>query len=122
MLAGKRTTRVGDQILKGIANLLMQKVKDPRVKGVTLTGIYLSNDLKHAKIFYSLIGSEDDVRKAQTGLDSAKGYIKREIGFQIKLRYIPDIIFEHDPTLEAGNRMERLFRKIRLEEPGDGSE
>ena len=117
MLAGDRKARVGDQILKGVADLLAQKVRDPRDEGITLTGIDLSNDLKHARLYFSLIGSEDDVLKARSGLDSAKGYIKREIGLRFKLRYVPDIIFEHDPTLEMGNRMEKLFEKLRAEEP-----
>jgi ribosome-binding factor A len=121
MLAGKRAVKVGEQILRGVADLLMHKVKDPRIKGVTLTGIDLSNDLKHTKIFYSVIGNQDEVIKAQSGLDSAKGYIKREIGLRTELRYVPDIIFEHDPTLETGDRMERLFDKLRIEETGESS-
>ena len=122
MLAGKRAIRVGDQILKGVAGLLMQKVKDPRVKGVTLTGIDLSNDLRHARIFFSVIGNQDEVIKARSGLESAKGYIKREIGLNYKLKYVPDKIFQHDPTLETGDRMERLFDKLRKEETAELSE
>ena len=119
MLAGKRAVRVGDQVLKAIADLLMYRVKDPRVGGVTLTGIHLSNDLKHARVYFSVIGDKDEVIRAQSGLDSAKGYIKHEIGLRVNLRYVPDIIFEHDPTLEAGNRMEMLFQKIRAEGQGE---
>ena len=122
MLAGKRAVRVGDQILRGVADLLMHKVKDPRIKGVTLTGIDLSNDLKHARIFFSVIGNQDEVIKAQSGLDSAKGYIKREIGLRCELRYVPDIIFEHDTTLETGDRMERIFDKLRVEDTGESLE
>jgi len=122
MLAGKRATRVGDEILKCTAALLMQKVKDPRVNGVTITGVNISNDLKNAFIFFSLIGSEDDVRRAQAGLDSAKGFIKREIGLCVKLRNVPDIVFKHDPTLETGNRLERLFQKIKTEDSGEDVE
>jgi len=122
MLAGKRAVRVGDQILRGVADLLIHKVKDPRIKGVTLTGIDLSNDLKHAKIFFSVIGNQDEVIKAQSGLDSAKGYIKREIGLRSELRYMPDISFVHDPTLETGERMERLFDKLRMEDTGESPE
>jgi ribosome-binding factor A len=116
LLAGKRAKRVGDLILKGIAELLTQKVRDPRVNGVTLTGLYLSNDLKNAKVYFSIIGDGGDVVRAQSGLDSAKGYIKREVGNRIKLRYFPEITFEHDPTLETGNRMEGLLKKIRVED------
>lgn len=116
MLAGKRAVRVGDQIMKEIADLLMRKVKDPRVYGVTLTGIDLSDDLKHGRVFYSIMGEKEDILKTQNGLDSAKGYIKREIGRRLNLRYMPDLIFQYDPTIETGNQMEKLFQKIHKDE------
>jgi ribosome-binding factor A len=116
MLSGNRAERVGDQILKGIAELLASKVQDPRVKGVTLTGIDLSKDLRSARVYFSLIGEADDIKRAISGLDSAKGFIKRGVGKRVKLKYIPEIRFEHDPTLETGNRMEMLLRKIKSQD------
>ncbi len=116
MLPGKRAIRVGEQILKFIAELLMTKIRDPRIQGVTLTGINLSNDLKNARVFFSMIGSESEVKQALTGLNSAKGFIKRQLGSGLTLRYIPDIIFDHDPTLETGNRLEQLLKKIQDDE------
>ena len=118
MLAGKRSVRVGDQILKEMADLLMRKVKDPRVRGTTLTAIELSNDLKHAKIYYSVIGDQEKIRRVQAGLESAKGFMKREIGVRLELKYVPDIVFRHDPSLEKGDHMERLFARLK----GDGSD
>lgn len=122
MLAGKRTTRVGDQILRCAAFILMQKVRDPRVEGVTLTGVTISGDLKNASIFFSLIGDEDDIKRAQDGLDSARGYIRREIGLSVKLRYVPDIVFKHDPTLATGSRLEKIFQKIKIEDSAENAE
>ena len=116
MLAGKRAVRVGDQILKEMALLLMNRVKDPRVKKATITGIHLSDDLKNARIYYSVIGDRADIRNTQAGLDSAKGFIKREISLRMNLKYTPEIVFKHDPTLEMGTQMEKLFEKIRSEE------
>jgi ribosome-binding factor A len=116
MLAGKRSVRVGDQILKEVADLLTRKVRDPRVSGVTLTGIRLSDDLRHARIFYSFLGEKIDIERMQSGLDSAKGFIKREMGKRLNLRYMPEIIFQYDPTLETGNQIEKLFQKIKSEE------
>jgi len=116
MLAGKRAVRVGDQLLKEIAGLLLQKVRDPRVQGTTLTGIHLSNDLKNARVYFSVLGDDQAVRDAQAGLDSAKGYIKREIGHRLALKYIPDIVFKHDRTLEMGDHMEKLFETLKSEE------
>ena len=118
MLAGKRAVRVGDQVLKEIEDLLIRKVKDPRVHGVTLTDVDMSDDLKHARIYYSVIGDQGDIHKIQSGLDSAKGYIKREIGRRLHLRYTPEIIFKHDTTLERGDQMEKLFQKINQDAPG----
>lgn len=122
MLAGKRAVRVGDQILKEVALLLLERVNDPRVKGVTVTGIRLSSDLKLAKVYYSVAGDKSQVELAQAGLDSAKGFIKREIGLRMALRYVPEITFMHDPTLESGNHMERLFEKLGVNESKDIAE
>ena len=115
MLSGKRATRVGDQILKFIAELLIEKIRDPRVSKVTLTGINLSNDLKNARIYFSVLGDGTEVEEAFKGLESAKGFIKRELGRRSRLRYVPDMIFDHDPTLETGSRLEHLFKKIESE-------
>jgi ribosome-binding factor A len=122
MLAGKRAVRVGDQLLREIADLLLSSVRDPRVKGATLTGVDLSNDLKHAKVYYSLIGGEKEFQRTQEGLDSAKGFIKRELATRMELKYMPDIIFKRDLSLEQGNHMERLFERLKSEEPGDALE
>ncbi len=116
MLAGKRAIRVGDSILREIAFLLLSKTKDPRVRSATVTGISLSSDLKRAKVYYSVIGGKGHVEETQAGLDSAKGFIKREIGLRMELRYVPEITFVHDPSLESGENMERLFREIRKED------
>jgi len=116
MLAGKRAVRVGDQILKEMALLFMNRVNDPRVKNATLTGIHLSDDLKNARVYYSVIGDSTEIRNTQAGLDSAKGFIKREISLRVNLKYMPDIVFKHDPTLEMGTQMEKLFDKIKSEE------
>ncbi|PKN28978.1 MAG: ribosome-binding factor A [Deltaproteobacteria bacterium HGW-Deltaproteobacteria-21] len=121
----KRAVRVGDLVLREVADLLSKKVKDPRVNGVTLTGIHLSNDLRHAKIFFSHIGVDEDVRRAHAGLESAKGFIKREIGTRIEIRYVPEIHFVHDPSLKTGADMERLLAKLMSDppvEPVDESE
>jgi ribosome-binding factor A len=116
MLAGKRAIRVGDQILKEIAILLLNRVKDPRVYGATITGIKLSNDLKIARVYFSVIGEKSDIERALDGLNSAKGFIKREIGLRMKLRYVPEIKFVHDPSLESGSHLDKIFEEIHKSE------
>ena len=121
MLPGRRADRIGDLILREIADLLMTRVKDPRVKKTTVTGISVSKDLRYAKVFYSLIGSEQEILEAQKGLESATGFIKREIGLRMELRYMPDIVFRHDPSLAEGDHMEKLLQRLKAEE-STGSE
>ncbi len=121
MLPCRRADRVGDLILREIADLLMTRVKDPRVKKTTVTGISVSKDLRYAKVFYSLIGSEQEILEAQKGLESATGFIKREIGLRMELRSMPDIVFRHDPSLAEGDHMEKLFQRLKAEE-STGSE
>ncbi len=116
MLAGKRAIRVGDQILKEIAILLLNRVKDPRVQGVTMTGIDLSNDLKLARVYFSVMGNKSEIERALAGLNSAKGFIKREIGLRMQLRYVPEIKFLHDASLESGSHLDRIFEEIQKDE------
>ena len=115
MLAGKRSVRVGDQLLREIADILTRKVRDPRVEGVTLTGIEMTRDLRNAKIYFSAIGDNTVIKRAQSGLDSAKGFIKREVGMRMDLRYMPEIVFKHDPTLETAHYMEDLLRTLKTD-------
>jgi ribosome-binding factor A len=122
MLAGRRAVRVGDQILKEVSFLILESVKDPRVRGVTLTGIDLSNDLKHCRIFFSVMGDAEKVERAKAGLDSATGFIKREIGLRMSLRYVPELAFLFDPTLRIANNMENLFEKLKNDQSGSGDE
>ncbi|MBC8459182.1 MAG: 30S ribosome-binding factor RbfA [Deltaproteobacteria bacterium] len=112
MLAGNRSHRVGDQILREISNLLLRKVKDPRLRGVTLTDVRMTKDLKRAFVYYSLFGRDEQKEQAQAGFESAKGFIRKEIGERLHLRYVPDIQFRYDISLECGQKMERLLEKL----------
>jgi len=112
MLAGNRAHRLGGQILKEISSLLLTRLKDPRLKGVTLTEVRMTKDLRHAWVYYSLFGQEEQREQVQAGFESAKGFIRKEIGERLDLRYVPNIQFRYDISLELGQRMERLFEKI----------
>jgi ribosome-binding factor A len=112
MLAGNRTHRVGDQILREISNLLVRKVNDPRLKGVTITDVRMSKDLRHAYVYYSLFWEGQQKKQAHEGFESARGFIRREIGERLQLRYVPDIQFRYDESLDYGQKMERVFAKL----------
>ena len=110
----KRADRVADLILKELAEVLLRKAKDPRLADITLTAVKVSPDLRQARVFYSLLGDEDKKAAAAVGLESARGFVKSELGRH--LRRIPDIAFYFDASLEHGSRIDRLLTE--LKEPG----
>jgi ribosome-binding factor A len=112
----KRADRVADLILKELAEVLVRKVKDPRLVDITLTKVDVSPDLRNAKVYYSLLGDDQKKDKAAGGLESARGFVKRELGKRLHLRRIPDITFYFDASLEHGSHIDQLLTE--LKEPG----
>ncbi|HKA53382.1 MAG TPA: 30S ribosome-binding factor RbfA [Candidatus Binatia bacterium] len=115
-MPSRRPERVSELLLQAVAEVLLREVKDPRVSGVTLTGVTISPDLKLAKIFFSTLRTEDQAA-ALAGLHSATAYIKRQIAGRLHLRHTPDLRFLYDTTLEKANRLESLLRQIDEKEP-----
>lgn len=115
MSGRNRTERIGVLIQREMAMLLIEKVKDPRVAGITLSGIRVSRDLKSVRQYFSVMGGPEERETARAGLESAKGFLKRAIGERLALRYVPEILFEYDDTLERGRRMEVLLDKLKSE-------
>ena len=105
----KRSDRVADLILKELAEVLLRRVKDPRLADITLTVVKVSPDLRHARVFYSLLGDDERKAAAIVGLESARGFVKRELGKRLHLRRIPDVEFLFDGSLEYGSHIDRLL-------------
>lgn len=114
-MAGERRKRVGVRIREEISELLLRKVRDPRIGFVSITGVDLSPDLRVARVFYSVLGSELDRSQAAQGLRSAHGFIKRELASRLQLKFMPEILFILDNSMEQGERMERIFRELEQE-------
>jgi ribosome-binding factor A len=108
----KRTVQVGGLIQQEISELLVRKIKDPRLELVTITGVEVSPDLKLARVYFSRFGNPDEIRWVLEGLQSATGFIKRELGQRIKLRRVPDLEFVHDTSFEYGDRIESLLKDL----------
>jgi len=107
---------VGDRIREEVSDLLLRRVKDPRIGFVTITDVELTSNLRLAKVFFSVMGDEEDRLRAAAGLKSALGFIKRELAARLQLKFMPDIIFVHDPSLEYGDKIEKILREIREDE------
>jgi ribosome-binding factor A len=108
----KRSDKVGDLIRKEISEILLGELKDPRIGFVTITKVAVSDDLRVARVYYSVFGDEDQKEESYQGLESAKGYIKRELGRRVRLKYMPDIQFLFDDSLEYGEHIEELLRGV----------
>jgi ribosome-binding factor A len=109
----KRADRIADLILKELAEVLLRRVKDPRVADITLTNVEVSPDLRHAKVYYSLLGDDEKRSKAIVGLESARGFVKRELGKRLQLRRMPDLSFYFDASLEHGSHIDRLLAELK---------
>ncbi len=112
----QRKDRVGDLIRREIANIIQYELKDPGIGFVTVTAVEVSTDLKHAKIFYGVLGDENSKRKSAFALKRASGFIQHEIGKRLKLKYTPEIFFQFDGSIEYGAHIEELIQKIHTDE------
>jgi ribosome-binding factor A len=112
----KRAERVSDQMKQEIADILMRKIKDPRIGFVTITDVEVTDDLKNAKVFVSIYGGDKEA--TLKGLKSASPFIRSELGRRMRLRVVPEIIFRFDSTVEKGAHIMELLREIEDEKKG----
>ncbi|MEK6693470.1 MAG: 30S ribosome-binding factor RbfA [Nitrospirota bacterium] len=111
MLRYKRAVRVGDLMREEIADILMHKVKDPRIGFLTVTGVDLSDDLRYAKVFVSIY--KDEEREATLkAIETAKGFIRRELGKRMSLKFVPELVFRLDKSIEYGDKIDRLLKEV----------
>ncbi len=99
-------------IREEVSQIIIRELKDPRIGFVTITKVDVSDDLRLAKIYYSVFGEEGEKEESLKGLESAKGYIKRELGRRVRLKYMPEITFIFDDSMEYGSRMEELLQGL----------
>jgi ribosome-binding factor A len=119
MAKGVRPERVGQEIQAAVADLLTRgELRDPRIGYITLTGVKVSPDLRVAKIFYSMMGTEQQRADTAKGLEAAKGFVRREVTAKVKLRVSPEIFFSFDPSLDEGDKIERLLKEVKAKEGG----
>jgi len=108
-----RLDRISEAIRKEVSLILHDELKDPRLGFVTVTGVELSQDLRYAKIFFSVLGSPEDYNKTKEALDSALGFIRRLIAQRINLRFAPEIIFKEDRSSEYSVRIQEVLEEIK---------
>lgn len=93
--------------------MLMHGVKDPRVALATVTGVDVTRDLRLARVYFTVVGDENDRKGVEEGLRSSGAYIRRQLGQVMRLRHIPEIRFEYDRGVESGRRIDELLRQVK---------
>jgi ribosome-binding factor A len=109
-----RTSRIGEVIMRELAQMIQQEVSDPRVGMVTVSHVDVSSDLKYAKVYVTRltgVESEQDVDECIAGLTNAAGFLKRGIAKRVEIRTVPELRFYYDKSLEHGFRMDELIAK-----------
>lgn len=116
-MSTRRIARVNDLIRKEISDLLMREIRDPRLGGLlSVTEVDTSPDLRHAKVFVSVMGSEEEKRQVEEGLAAAAGFLRRGLGERLSLRHIPQLDFQRDESIERGSHLLGLINEVA---PGD---
>lgn len=116
----QRSHRVGEAIHKEISALIVKGLKDPRIGFVTITAVEVTPDLHLARVYFTTLGEEKSRLETEKGLKSSVPYLRRELGRRLRMRYVPDLLFQYDASLEYGNRIDSLLRDIHTE-PSDDS-
>ncbi len=104
-----RSLRVADQIQRELAEIIRTELKDPRVAMITLTGVEVTADYAHAKVFYTLMGSAEQRAETEVGLKQAGGFLRSQIARRIKLHSTPQLHFVYDASVERGFELSRLI-------------
>ncbi|MCP9331873.1 30S ribosome-binding factor RbfA [Lentilactobacillus hilgardii] len=116
-MAHYRVGRLEQEIQREVNDILLKRVRDPRVQGVTLTGVEVTGDLQQATIYYSIL-SDDKAHEETTakGLEKATGLIRGELGSRLSIYKTPEIKFELDTSVQYGDKIDRLINKLKRED------
>lgn len=122
-MPSRRQRQVSELIHRELSQLLLFEAKDPRVSGITITGVEVTPDLQLARVHFSVMGDEEDAQEALAGLMHAKGYLRTQLAGRVELRFAPDLSFEIDHTAAYAQRIEELLAQIaQSEHQSDESE
>ncbi len=111
-----RADRVADQIRMEVADILMRKIKDPRVRSVTVTDVELTKDLRIARVYVTTMEQNQDERHVFDGLAKASGFVRAELGRRLALRYLPELIFVKDISGPRADRVLKLLEGLHREQ------
>jgi ribosome-binding factor A len=106
-----RTARVNEVVLETLADEV-ERLSDPRLGFVTLTGVEVTPDLRHATVFYSVLGTDEQHEQTRVALRHAGAHLRAVLGRQVRLKYLPKLTFREDPAIVQGQRVEEIIRTL----------
>lgn len=115
----KRSEKVAEAVHELISELLVKGLKDPRIGFVTITGVKVTDDMHLATVYFTVIGSDAEKKATEQGLNSARGFIRKEMGKSLRMRYVPDIVFKYDVSVDYGYRIESILKEISSSDQSD---
>jgi ribosome-binding factor A len=114
-MSERRQQRVAEEIKRRASQFIREELKDPRLGFLTITGVEINADLTHARVFISVLGTEEEERQTMEALGRARGLIKRDIGDWLRIRTVPEIEFKQDRSIERGTRILQLIKGLEQE-------
>jgi ribosome-binding factor A len=105
----RRSERIAEYIQRELAELIRLELRDPRVQLVTITAVELSRDQSHAKVFFTVLGGEEEAKETLEGLQRAAGFLRTNLAHRLSTRSVPDLHFAYDASIERGARLSRLI-------------
>jgi ribosome-binding factor A len=111
-----RQEKLGELIAAELSELLRTRVKDPRVGFASITHVEVSGDLRHAKVFVSVMGSPEEREATMQGLKNATGFLRHELATRLVIRFMPEILFKLDKSIEEGSRILELIHRVEQED------
>jgi ribosome-binding factor A len=115
-MAAARMRRVNEAVREVVSAHIAGDLKDPRIGFVTVTGVDTSPDLRHARVYVSVLGSEEEREAGLAGLTSAAGFLQSQVGTELRMKRTPTLEFLHDPSIDHGMKMEKLIAEVRPDE------
>jgi ribosome-binding factor A len=110
-----RSDRVSGQIQKILSEILLKKIKDPRLENVSITDVKMSRDLRIARIYFVASGNKKSMEEVAEGFKSALGYVKRTLARQLGLRYMPDLKFFYDESFDYGSQIDKVLKAVKAD-------
>lgn len=114
-MSSQRSEKVAEAIRREISEVIHNEMKDPRIGFLTVTKVRVTDDLRHAEVYFSILGAKEDRKKALDGLNSAGGFLRRQIGERLKLRYTPELKFTLDKSIEYSAHIAEVLEKLKKE-------